>query len=358
MERIGVAFLRIVLTKYLKDGDIIARDIISDEGSVLLRHNTRFKEAYKSKLIERNITEVYIEDEISQGIEPTEMLDSSTKKQISQDVQSQFCKLENNMGLELDAIADITKYLIHQLSQKEMIIELEDLRSNDQYTYEHCIAVAMLAHLVCNKMQLNQTLKEHIVMGALIHDIGKIIIPKGILNKPGKLTDEEYDIVKGHAELGYAMIKDYRTLNAVTKLIVLCHHEREDQSGYPLGKGEELHIGAKIVAVCDLYHALISDRCYRKKLPIDDVINIVRSEPVNQEIAKIIENSLAYYPVGSMVYLNDGNIAIVEKNFCENIKRPLIRTLRIEDGRVKETYPINLQEQTEYYIIGRYEGEI
>lgn len=308
--------------------------------------------------MERDITEVYIEDEISKGIEPIEMLDPSARKKLTQDVQTQFYKLENNLGLELDRLEDITKYLIHELSQKEMIIELEDLRANDEYTYEHCIAVAMLAHLVCDKMQLSPIVKEHIVMGALIHDIGKIIIPKGILNKPGKLTNEEYDIVKGHAELGYSMIKDYRTLNAITKLIVLCHHEREDGSGYPLSKGEELHIGAKIVAVCDLYHALISDRCYRKKLPIDDVINIVKNEPVNQEIAEIIEKSLAYYPVGSMIYLNDGNIAIVEKNFSDNIKRPLIRVLRIKDGEVIETYNINLQEQTEYYIMGRYEGEI
>ena len=350
--------MRLVLTEHLKEGDIIAKDIISYEGGILLCHNTRFREVFRDKLIERNILEVYIEDEVSKGIEPNRILEPSAKQKITQDVQLQFYNLQNDLALDSEGLSNIANFLIEQLSQKELILELEDLKVNDQYTYEHCIAVALLTEVVCDKLNINLEQKAQIVMGALIHDIGKIIIPKDILNKPSCLTNREYETIKDHAELGYMMIKEDRTLSAITKLIVLCHHEREDGSGYPLGKGKELHIGAKIVAACDVFHALISDRCYRQGLPIEEVIDIVKKEAINPEIREIIEHSFACYPVGAMVCLNDGNIAIVEQNFATDIKRPIVRVLKREKGKIIQTCTINLKTQREYYITGRYYNEI
>lgn len=348
--------MRLVSTKQLKDGDIIAKDIISYQGGILLRHDTRFKEVFKSKLLERNISEVYIDDEISKGIEPKELLECSIKQTISQDIKSQFEKLQHSLELDVTALTQVTSFLIDELSQKEMILELEDLKANDNYTYEHCISVAILTNLVCNKLGMNPDLKEQIVMGALIHDIGKIIIPKDILNKPGALTDSEYEVVKGHPEMGYRMIKDNIEISAVTKLTVLCHHEREDGSGYPLGKGKDLHIGTKIVAACDLFHALISNRCYRQGLPINEVVAIAQKEPINAEIRSIIEQLFAYYPVGSMVKLNDGKIALVEKNFSADVRRPLVRIIENMHDFSGGHYKINLQEEREYSIVGRYFG--
>ena len=350
--------MRRILTEHLQEGDIIAKDIISYDGGILLRQDTRFRTAFKSKLIERNITEVYIEDEVSRGIEVKEILEPNARKVITQDIEAQFVKLQKNLELNVETLTQIANFLIEQLSEKEMILELEDLKANDNYTYEHCIAVAILTNVVCNKLNINIEQKEHIVLGALLHDIGKIIIPKDILNKPGRLTQEEYTTVKTHTHIGYMMIKDYREIHAITKLIVLCHHEREDGSGYPLGKGRELHIGAKIVAACDLYHALISDRCYRQGLPINEAITIGQKEPINPQIREIIENCFAYYPIGSMVCLNDGNIAIVEKNFSNDIRRPIVRIVSREQGKTVEKYKINLQEQREYYIVERYKGRI
>lgn len=348
--------MRLVPTKQLKEGDIIARDIVSYEGGILLRHDTRFKEVFKTRLIERNISEVYIDDELSKGINPTDLLDSSVKQVIAHDIKAQFHKLQTTLEVDVETLSHIANFLIEELSQKEMILELEDLKTNDQYTYEHCISVAILTNLVCNKMQMNEEQKEQIVMGALIHDIGKMIIPKDILNKPGKLTDREYEIVKSHTEIGYRMIKDNPELSAITKLAVLCHHEREDGSGYPLGKGKELHIGTKIVAACDLFHALISDRCYRQGLPLNEVIVIAEQEAINPEIRTIIENSFAYYPVGCLVELNNGEIAIVEQNFSADLKRPIVRVINQSAGSKVNVYKINLQYEREYYIVSRYHG--
>lgn len=350
--------MRLVPIEYLEEGDIIAKDIISYDGGVLLRYNTRFKEAFKSRLIERNILEVYIEDEISKGIELKKIIEPVVKQRITQDIKKQFDKLKDKMQLEAGAIQQIATELIQQIDQKEMILELDDLKMNDEYTYEHCVAVAILATLVCHKMNMNSIQKEKIVMGAMIHDIGKIIIPKDILNKPTGLSREEYELIKSHAEIGYKMIKENQELSPITKLAVLCHHEREDGSGYPLGKGEELHIGPKIVAACDLYHALISDRCYRQGLPISEAIAIGQKEAIHPEVRGIIEGLFAYYPVGCMVELNDGRIGIVEKNQAIDIKRPIIRVIEREDGRLIEKSKINLQEGKQLHIIGKYSGNL
>lgn len=346
--------MRLVPIEHLKDGDIIAKDIVSYDGGVLLCHDTRFKEVFKSRLIERNISEVYIDDEISRGIEPSGIIESSVKQRMTHDIRKQFDKLKDRLEIDINVISEITTGLIEQLNQKEMILELDDLKTNDCYTYEHCLAVAILTNIVCNKMSMNIFQKEKIVMGAVIHDIGKIIIPKDILNKPGRLSKEEYEIIKSHPEIGYKMIKDNTELSPITKLAVLCHHEREDGSGYPLGKGEELHIGTKIVAACDLYHALISDRCYRQGLPINEVIAIAQKEAINPEIRTIIENSFAYYPVGCMIQLNDGKLGIVEKNISADIRRPIIRIIDKENGKLVAKSKLNLQNERQLYIVSRY----
>ena len=350
--------MRLVPIEHLKDGDIIAKDIISYDGGVLLRHDTRFKEVFKSKLIERNVSEVYIDDEISKGIEPTELIESSIKQRMANDIKKQFEKLKDRLELDVSVFSEITGFLIEQLSRKELVLELDDLKTNDDYTYEHCLAVAILTNVVCNKMSMNIYQKEKIVMGAMIHDIGKIIIPKDILNKPDRLTEEEYEIMKSHTVVGYKMIKDNTEISAITKLAVLCHHEREDGSGYPLGKGEELHIGTKIVAACDLYHALISDRCYRQGLPINEVITVAQKEAINPEIRTIIENTFSYYPVGCMIQLNNGKIGIVEKNIASDVKRPIVRIIDKEEGRLVATYKLNLQNERQLYIVSRYHKEL
>ncbi|MBP3887925.1 MAG: HD domain-containing protein [Cellulosilyticum sp.] len=350
--------MRLILTKYLRDGDIIAKDITSYSGGILLRHDTRFREVFRSKLIERNVHQVYIDDELSKGIEPKAILEPTIKKIITDDVQSQFENLKNALSLDVNRLMGTTEFLIKQLNQRDLVLELDDLKVNDQYTYEHCIAVAILTNIVCDKLKIDERRKSQIVMGALIHDIGKVIIPKDILNKSSRLTDTEYEIIKDHAELGYKMIKGDQGLSAVAKLIVLCHHEREDGTGYPLGKGPELHIGAKIVAACDIFHALACDRCYRAGLPIDEVLDILDKESIEPTIRQSIRSSFACYPVGSMVSLNDGRIAIVEKNFVSDMYKPMVRVLEQKDGKVIGKYKMNLKNEKEYYIIGNYQGQI
>lgn len=348
--------MRAIATKFVKEGDVIAKDIIGYDGGILLRSYTTFKEVYRARLLEKNIFEVYIEDELSKGIYVESILEPEIQTKICGDIKYQFKELEKNLRVDQETLEDTANLLIDQLANKETILELSDLKNNDNYTYEHCLSVAIMVNLVCNKLGMTMDMKQPIVMGALIHDIGKIIIPKNILNKKERLTDEEFEIIKSHAKLGYQMIKDNVGLNAITKLAILCHHEREDGSGYPLGKKEDLHIGAKIVAVCDVFHALISDRCYRQGLPISEAIAICNAQPLNKEIQTLVQELFSYYPVGSTVIMSDGRLGLIEKNFAADVRRPLVRIIEKQaNGKYTATGSINLMNETDIFIVSKYD---
>ena len=343
--------MRLISIDAIKEGDVIARDIISYEGGLLLRHSSKFKDVFRKKLLERNIYEIYIEDEFSKDILPQEIINPKIRQQINQDIKTEFEKMKNNLEVNVEGISTIATTLLDELSKKNIVCDVMDLRMNDDYTYQHCIGVAILATIVCRKIGIRQDHMHKIVMGALVHDIGKIIIPKDILNKPSKLTPEEYKIIQTHAEIGYKIVAKNNSLSPITKLAVLCHHEREDGSGYPLGKGEELHIGAKIVAACDVFHALISTRPYRQALSVKEVIAFAQMEKLNVSIRQTIESVLAFYPVGSIVLLSNGDIGIVEKNFVQDVARPLVKVVCNIKTNEKQNYKINLQEELEIHVL-------
>ncbi len=343
--------MRLINVNAIKEGAVIARDIISYEGGILLTRSSKFKDAFRQKLLERNIYEVYIEDEISKGIAPQDIINPKIRRQISQDIKTEFEKLKNTLEINIACISEITTTLFEELSKKDIVCDVMDLKMNDDYTYQHCIGVAILTTIVCNKMSIRKDHSHKIVMGALMHDIGKIIIPKNVLNKPEKLTQEEYELLKTHAEIGYRIVEKNGFISPITKLAVLCHHEREDSSGYPLGKGEELHIGAKIVGACDVFHALMSNRPYRQALSVKEVIAIAQMEKINVPIRQTIESILAFYPVGCNVLLSNGDMGIVEKNFAQDVTRPLVKVICNMHTHKRKEYKLNLQQQLNIHVI-------
>lgn len=347
--------MRLVEVKQLKEGDIIGQDIISERGAMLLRRSSVFKEAYRANLLSKNIREIYLDDEVSRGIEPVQIISQHTRTRIYTDVVQEFDKIKTSLSVNCQVLSQVAGLLIEQLSSRNIVCEMTDLKTNHNDTYNHCIGVAIMATLVCRKMNLSDELIEKIVLGALMHDIGKMIIPKDILDKPAALTPEEYEIIKTHVTIGYEMIKNNVDLSPITKVSILCHHEREDGTGYPLGKGEDLHVGTKIIAACDVFHALLSDRSYRKGLPVNRAIMAAKGEKLDPKIREIVESILAFYPVGSVVGLNTGEFGIVEKNFTEDLERPLVRVIyKAHTGNIIP-YKIDLRKQPDVYIIDKIE---
>ncbi|SHH41156.1 HD domain-containing phosphohydrolase [Tepidibacter thalassicus] len=150
---------------------------------------------------------------------------------------------------------------------------MTSLELKDSYTVGHSKRVAKYSKKIAQKLNLKNI--REIEVAALIHDVGKIGIPESILNKPGKLTEEEFNVIKTHPEKGYKILEKISYMNNI-KHMVRFHHERIDGKGYPLGlKGNDIPFESKIIAVADAFDAMTSDRCYRSKFNIDQAIDIL-----------------------------------------------------------------------------------
>jgi diguanylate cyclase (GGDEF)-like protein len=174
------------------------------------------------------------------------------------------------------------------------------LEANDEYTSSHARWITEMALLVGRELRLDRDAMKRLEFGALFHDIGKIGIPSEILQKAGPLTDDEFEIVKQHPELGEKILAPIERLADVRPIVRACH-ERWDGLGYPDGKaGDDIPIESRIVLVCDAYHAMVTDRPYRGKLPITEALGRLRSSAATQFDPHVVEAFLRLHDAGAV----------------------------------------------------------
>ncbi|CQR70788.1 Cyclic di-GMP phosphodiesterase response regulator RpfG [Sporomusa ovata DSM 2662] len=153
------------------------------------------------------------------------------------------------------------------------------IQTHHEYTFTHSLHVAILTGLLGKWTGFTGRMLKNFILSGLLHDIGKVFVPREILDMPGSLTTEESDIIQLHSEQGYQLLSTCYDVSQEVKLGVLQHHEREDGSGYPFGlKEKDLNICAKFVAIADIYDAMTSDRTYRKKIPPIIAIKIMLNQ--------------------------------------------------------------------------------
>lgn len=215
-------------------------------------------------------------------------------------------------GAEIDTttLLDQATHLISGVSSTaDLFNMLHNMRQYDDLTFAHCMNVALISNILAGWLNLSQEDIETATLCGLLHDIGKLAIPDQIIKKPGRLTDEEYRMVKKHTIEGYNILKDQK-INDHIKNSALMHHEKCDGSGYPLGlNGEKIDPFAKIVAIADVYDAMTAARVYRGPLCPFQVIEIFEKEGLQkyeaQYILKFLENVVNTY-MNNRVRLSDG----------------------------------------------------
>jgi len=218
---------------------------------------------------------------------------------------------------------------------------LTNLKERDEYTSIHCMNVCIMALSFGRSLGLEKAELEILGLGALLHDLGKIRIPLEILNKPGKLTFDEFEIMKTHPMEGYQILKEQGDVPSEVLDIVKHHHERQNGKGYPSGlDSDEINNLTKFVAIVDVYDAITSDRCYHDAIsPYDALKNMY--EWVNKGFDKdVIENfirCLGIYPIGCVVELNLGHVGIVVSASEKSKLRPIILLIQNSKG---ETFPV------------------
>ena len=232
-----------------------------------------------------------------------------------------------------DEYTDIDSYGINE--NDAIAVDISSLKTSDEYTFKHSVDVATISMILAKQMKLPDNEIHDIGVSGLLHDIGKTMIPNEILNKPGRLTDDEFNIMKKHSVYGYNMLKDRKDLNNSILMGVLQHHERIDGTGYPLGfDAPKICQFAKILSVADVYDALVTKRPYKDALSQRDAVEMLMSMTNQLDIGvmRAFMSSMILYPVDSIVQLSNGEKARVVKNSEYYILRPTV--VGVDSGRV------------------------
>jgi putative nucleotidyltransferase with HDIG domain len=209
------------------------------------------------------------------------------------------------------------------------IISLARLKTADDYTYMHSVAVCAMMVALAKQLSLDEPQTRACGMAGLLHDLGKVAMPTEVLNKPGKLTNAEFDIMKTHPTEGYKMLMASSGVDAVSLDVVLHHHEKMDGSGYPERfSGEQISLHAKMAAVCDVYDAITSNRPYKSGWdPAESLRKMAEwaNGHFDPKIFQAFVKSMGIYPVGSLVRLTSGRIGVVTEQSKRSLTTPVIK---------------------------------
>jgi putative nucleotidyltransferase with HDIG domain len=353
----------LVSTDKLKPGQCLGKPIYNENGYILISQSIPITERMIERLVELGITYVYIEDERTKDITANKPISDELRKKAKETIEANFKNIQNKDMLSQSFVLEktsknltkVVRSILNEIkSNKELITLLSDVITYDNYIFSHSLNVTLYSLAIGTKMNLSEKELEVLGLGAILHDVGKMSIPTEILMKPGKLTNEEFDIVKAHTNNGFDILRNVITIPLIASHCAYQHHERLDGSGYPRGiKGNEIHFFARIIAVADVFDAVTSNRIYRNAMLPHEGLEILYSGVGTMFEAGIIEafrRAVVIYPLGLTVILNDGRKGVVSRQNQELSERPVVRIIE-ESGQVlRETYEVDLNKELHLII--------
>ena len=355
---------RLVRTRQLQPGMKIDQAVVDKSGRNLVQRGSILDNYVIDSLLKMGVMMVYIQSgeetagDIEKSISPQarkqiERLhtDDRSKVELSDSVKTRVAEgiqfiYSNTESKELaDTTNNIASNLMNAINSTDAIaVDISALKTSDEYTFKHSVDVATMSMVLAKQQGLSQKQIYEIGVAGLLHDIGKPAskrfegktkIPLDILNKPARLTDEEFAVMKQHPVFGYRMIKDRDEFSNEICMAVLQHHEKMNSKGYPVGfPSDKITQYARILTIADIYDALVTERPYKSAFSQREAVEMIMSMTGELDLTamKSFLESMILYPVDSIVELSNGEKAKVVKNNPHYILRPTV--VGIKSGRV------------------------
>jgi putative nucleotidyltransferase with HDIG domain len=305
-----------------------------------------------SRLPHIRVGRLQVEERVDAGVG-----DVATFRRLYDDAVSVAGTLWDSAKSEGMPDADAGRGIVDSLAQavaqnRTALLALTALKNYDNYTFTHMVNVSILTMGQARGLGIEGSLLREFGLSALMHDIGKVRTPPEILNKPERLTDQEFSILKRHTVDGAEILRRTPEMPTLAPVVAFEHHLRADGTGYPAGVARpHLNLGTMLCGIADVYDAMRSQRVYQEAFPTDRILAVLQRNDgaqFDQHLVRRFAQLVGIYPVGNLVRLDSGEIGVVLKTYAPDPYRPQVRVLIAREGTTLERpYDINLWEAAE-----------
>lgn len=350
-------------------------DIVKQQGSFNLSHPGHIKnEQVIKNLVSKGVKTILIDSsktkhfsgEETASVEPEkppiikEVYKAKEIFNLSKEIQKKvFLDAQNGKSLDLAPVVDITNQTIDEIfKNSDALACVINIRNKDEYLLEHSVSVSVLMTIFARFLKIEKSIVQKLSIGAFLHDVGKIMVPEEILNKPGKLTDNEFTVMKTHVNHSIAIIEKTPGVSELSLEVAALHHEKLDGKGYPYNiKEKDISTYGRMIAICDIFDALTAHRCYKDGYSHIKAFSILRSlaeqNHLDKRLVDLFIKCMGVYPVGSLVELNSNKVAIVEQRNASDPTNPKVRSFfNAEQNHYVMTEDIDLSINDDFIVKG------
>ncbi len=308
------------------EADLVEAAELPRTGCTAVAQSARANEPAATVVAKPSIAPVPIADELARA----KQICAAGKEAVT----SMFHEARMGNAVHAAGVANLVDDISQSVARNaSALISLARLKTADDYTYMHSVAVCAMMIALARQMNLADEQVRSAGVAGLLHDVGKMLVPGEVLNKPGKLTDAEFTVIKAHPAKGHQFLIDSNNIDPMALDVCLHHHERVDGTGYPKGlKGQEISLFAKMGAVCDVYDAITSNRPYKEGWdPAESLRQMGRwtSGHFDPVVFQAFARTLGIYPVGSLVRLNTGQIGVVTEQSKDAPTMPMLKVFYV-----------------------------